>query len=279
MAVSSLRCGNRELDLSYPVVMGILNVTPDSFSDGGRYQTLDKALVYAEQMVRQGAVMIDIGGESTRPGAATVTEQEELDRVLPVVEALAHSIDVTISVDTSTPSVMTAAAAAGAHFLNDVRALERPGAPAAAAATGLPVCLMHMKGTPASMQDNPVYQDVLPEVVQYLCKRLLVAEEAGISQERLLIDPGFGFGKRYDHNYELLRRLDELQVIGVPVLAGLSRKSMIGQACGREAPAERMWGSVAGAVACAMKGAAILRVHDVFETVEALKVVRAMQGG
>ena len=275
----SLLCGNRELDLSYPAVMGILNVTPDSFSDGGCYQRVDEALHHAETMVGQGAVMVDVGGESTRPGASPVSEQEELDRVIPVVEALARSVDVCISIDTSTPSVMTAAAAVGAHFLNDVRALERDGALEAAAATGLPVCLMHMKGVPASMQNNPLYRNVVTDVLDYLDKRLSAAESAGLNKTQLLIDPGFGFGKSYEHNYELLQRLDELQTLGVPVLAGLSRKTMIGQACGQTLPAERVLGSVAGAVACAMKGAAILRVHDVMETVEALKVVRAMQGG
>lgn len=277
--MASLLCGNRELDLSYPAVMGILNVTPDSFSDGGCYQRVDEALYHAETMVGQGAVMVDVGGESTRPGASPVSEQEELDRVVPVVEALARSVDVCISIDTSTPSVMTAAAAVGAHFLNDVRALERDGALEAAAATGLPVCLMHMKGVPASMQNNPLYRNVVTDVLDYLDKRLSAAESAGLNKTQLLIDPGFGFGKSYEHNYELLQRLDELQTLGVPVLAGLSRKTMIGQACGQTLPAERVLGSVAGAVACAMKGAAILRVHDVMETVEALKVVRAMQGG
>ena len=277
--MASLLCGNRELDLSYPTVMGILNVTPDSFSDGGCYQRVDEALHHAETMVGQGAVMVDVGGESTRPGASPVSEQEELDRVVPVVEALARSVDVCISIDTSTPSVMTAAAAAGAHFLNDVRALERDGALEAAAATGLPVCLMHMKGVPASMQNNPLYRNVVTDVLDYLDKRLSTAESAGLNKTQLLIDPGFGFGKSYEHNYELLQRLDELQTLGVPVLAGLSRKTMIGQACGQTLPAERVLGSVAGAVACAMKGAAVLRVHDVMETVEALKVVRAMQGG
>ncbi|MFL0807720.1 MAG: dihydropteroate synthase [Oceanobacter sp.] len=259
--------------------MGILNVTPDSFSDGGCYQRVDEALYHAETMVGQGAVMVDVGGESTRPGASPVSEQEELDRVIPVVEALARSVDVCISIDTSTPSVMTAAATAGAHFLNDVRALERDGALEAAAATGLPVCLMHMKGVPASMQNNPLYRNVVTDVLDYLDKRLSAAESAGLNKTQLLIDPGFGFGKSYEHNYELLQRLDELQTLGVPVLAGLSRKTMIGQACGQTLPAERVLGSVAGAVACAMKGAAVLRVHDVMETVEALKVVRAMQGG
>lgn len=277
--MASLLCGNRELDLSYPAVMGILNVTPDSFSDGGCYQRVDEALHHAETMVGQGAVMVDVGGESTRPGASPVSEQEELDRVVPVVEALARSVDVCISIDTSTPSVMTAAAAAGAHFLNDVRALERDGALEAASVTGLPVCLMHMKGVPASMQNNPLYRNVVTDVLDYLDKRLSAAESAGLNKTQLLIDPGFGFGKSYEHNYELLQRLDELQTLGVPVLAGLSRKTMIGQACGQTLPAERVLGSVAGAVACAMKGAAILRVHDVMETVEALKVVRAMQGG
>jgi len=274
----ALVCGDKVLDLSAPVVMGILNVTPDSFSDGGQYHHLDRALAHAETMVNAGAKIIDVGGESTRPGASVVGEQEELDRVVPVVEALCQRLDIVVSVDTSTPAVMTSSAASGAHMLNDVRALEREGALLAASKTGLPICLMHMKGAPESMQDNPVYRDVVDDVVEYLETRIEVAESFGIERQRLLVDPGFGFGKRYSHNYELLDRLEILQNFGLPVLTGLSRKRMIGEAVGADIPEERITGSVSGAVICALKGASILRVHDVRETVSALKVVQAMMG-
>lgn len=271
-----LQCGNRVLDLSLPQVMGILNVTPDSFSDGGHYRQYDRALRHAERMLADGAAMIDIGGESTRPGAAPVSVAEELERVVPVVEAIARRLDVAISVDTSSPEVMQASAAAGAHLLNDVRSLTRPGALQAAAATGLPVCLMHMNGEPQVMQDEPHYDLPVEEaVLQQLQDSIRRCEEAGIRRERLLLDPGFGFGKTTAHNYRLLQQLDSLQILQLPLLTGLSRKRMIGAATGQAEAADRVLGSVSGAVICALKGARIVRVHDVRETVEALQVVRA----
>lgn len=276
-----LHCGQRILDLSRPQVMGILNVTPDSFSDGGRYEKPEAALLQVRHMLADGAAIIDVGGESTRPGATPVSEQEELDRVIPVVARIAREFDVCISVDTSSPRVIAEAAAAGAHLLNDVRALQRPGAVAAAAATGLPVCLMHMRGEPGNMQAAPRYTDVVAEVMAFLTQRIDAGVAAGISRERLLVDPGFGFGKSYDHNLALLRRLDEFAALGLPVLVGLSRKSMIGQMlanAGVPRPIEaRMQGSVAAAVLAARKGAKILRVHDVAATADALAVWAAVE--
>lgn len=263
---------------SSPLVMGILNTTPDSFSDGGRHNTLDAALYHAEQMLNQGADMIDVGGESTRPGAPDVSVQEELDRVVPVVEALRSRFDTLVSVDTSAPEVMAASAAVGIDLINDVRSLARPGALQAAVATGLPVCLMHMQGEPRSMQHNPEYQDVVAEVCQWLAVRATECEAAGVLRQNLLIDPGFGFGKTAAHNYQLLQQLEKLAVLGMPVLTGLSRKRMIGDATGIAVAADRVNGSVAGAVICALKGAAIVRVHDVRETVEAIRVVAATLG-
>lgn len=286
MTTRILRCGNRELDLARPCVMGILNVTPDSFSDGGRYAGVDAALAQAARMRAEGAMLVDVGGESTRPGAAAVPLQQELDRVLPVVERIAREIDVCISVDTSTPEVMRAAAAAGAHLINDVRALQRPGALAAAQASGLPVCLMHMQGEPGSMQQAPQYDDVVAEVLGFLRARVAACVAAGIAREQLLVDPGFGFGKTLAHNLALLARLGELAG-AAPLLVGLSRKSMIGAvlanaglagAAGASRPAEeRLHGSVAAAVIAALKGATILRVHDVAPTVDALALVAAVQ--
>ncbi len=278
----NLRCGNRDLDLSRPRVMGILNVTPDSFSDGGRFTTPDAALVQARRMVDEGAALIDVGGESTRPGARPVSVHEELDRVVPVVERIVRELDTCVSVDTGTPELMRAAAAAGAHLLNDVRALRRDGALVAARDTGLPICLMHMQGEPGAMQQSPHYDDVVVEVSDFLRQRIAACVETGIGYDRLLIDPGFGFGKTFTHNLQLLRRLDELSSLGVPVLAGVSRKSMIGRALndGRaDRPvAGRLYGSLAAAVIAAMKGATILRVHDVAATVDALAVVAALTG-
>lgn len=280
--IRTLACGNRRLDLSRPRVMGILNVTPDSFSDGGRHATLDAALAHARRMVAEGADLIDVGGESTRPGAVPVSVQQEIDRVVPVVERIAREIDTCISVDTSTPEVMCAAAAAGAHLLNDVRALARPGALAAAASTGLPVCLMHMRGEPGTMQQAPRYDDVVAEVMAYLRARMAACEVAGIATGRLLVDPGFGFGKDLAHNLALLARLQEFGALGAPLLVGLSRKSMIGavlgDAAGTPRPVDgRLQGSVAAAVVAAMKGAAIIRVHDVAATADALALVAALQ--
>lgn len=278
----NLRCGNRDLDLSRPRVMGILNVTPDSFSDGGRFTSPDAALAQARRMVDEGAALIDVGGESTRPGARPVSVHEELDRVVPVVERIVRELDTCVSVDTGTPELMRAAAAAGAHLLNDVRALRRDGALVAARDTGLPICLMHMQGEPGAMQQSPHYDDVVVEVSDFLRERIAACVETGIGYDRLLIDPGFGFGKTFTHNLQLLRRLDELSSLGVPVLAGVSRKSMIGRALndGRaDRPvAGRLYGSLAAAVIAAMKGATILRVHDVAATVDALAVVAALTG-
>ncbi|MGL6161478.1 dihydropteroate synthase [Microbulbifer sp.] len=271
-------CGKHTLDLSHPVVMGVLNTTPDSFSDGGNYYAggaldTDLALRRAEQMVREGAAIIDVGGESTRPGAAPISEQEELGRVVPVVEAITAELDVVISVDTSTPGVIRESAAAGAGLINDVRALERPGALEAAVATGLPVCLMHMRGQPDNMQRDPHYGDVVAEVAAYLRERQKACEAAGIARQRLIFDPGFGFGKTDEHNLTLLRNLSELAPSDIPLLAGLSRKSMIGRLLGREVD-QRLPGSLALAMLAAQRGARILRVHDVAATVDVLRMQR-----
>jgi len=268
--------GGRRLDLGRPRVMGILNVTPDSFSDGGRFLRPGAALEHAERMVEEGADIIDIGGESTRPGAAAVETAEELRRVVPLVAALAHRLPVPLSVDTSKPEVMRAAAQAGAGLINDVYALRLPGALAAAAETALPVCLMHMQGEPRSMQSDPHYDDVVSEVVGFLAARIAACEAAGLSRDRILADPGFGFGKTLGHNLTLLRRLPELSALGVPLLVGMSRKSMIG-ALVDAPPGGRLPGSVAAAVLAAWHGAAVVRVHDVAATVQALRVVEAVR--
>ncbi len=269
-------CGNRTLNLTKTQVMGVLNVTPDSFSDGGHFVGRDQALRHAEEMVLEGASIIDVGGESTRPGAAPVSVQQELDRVMPVIEALAGQVDAVLSVDTSTPEVMRAAANAGAHLLNDVRALSRDGALEAAVDTGLPVCLMHMQGQPGTMQLSPQYDDVVEEVVRYLGERIEVCEKAGLKRQQLLVDPGFGFGKTVSHNLRLLKELDRLESLGCPILVGMSRKTMIGDVLGKPVD-QRLYGSLAVAVAAAMKGAAIVRVHDVAETVDAISMINAMR--
>jgi dihydropteroate synthase len=256
--------------------MGVLNVTPDSFSDGGRFVHLDDAVERGVQMAEEGAAIIDVGGESTRPGAQPVGLDEELRRVVPVIARLHSRTQALLSVDTGKPEVMHAAAAAGAAMINDVRALREPGALEAAAATGCAVCLMHMLGEPRTMQEAPSYRDVVAEVRQFLRERAATCIEAGIPAERMVLDPGFGFGKTLQHNLELLRRLRELSVDGLPMLAGLSRKSMVGALTGRP-PDERLHGSVALAVVAALNGARILRVHDVAATVDALKVVAAVQ--
>ncbi|MDA0787895.1 MAG: dihydropteroate synthase [Proteobacteria bacterium] len=262
------------------IVMGVLNVTPDSFSDGGAFLHADAAREHAFRMLSSGADVIDIGGESTRPGAAAVSVQAEMDRVLPVIEVLRRETDACLSVDTSTPEVMSAAADLGCDLINDVRALARPGAVAAAARSGLPVCLMHMQGQPGDMQLNPVYRDVVAEVADFLAGRIGVCETAGISRDLLLIDPGFGFGKTPAHNLTLLHRLGELGVLGLPILVGLSRKSTISKIVGDSngtAANTLLVGSVVGAVLAVWQGARIVRVHDVAETVAALKVVQAVQ--
>lgn len=273
---SRLPCGNRLLDLTRPQVMGILNVTPDSFSDGGRFHRRDAALRHAEAMLLAGATLIDIGGESTRPGARTVSSSEELERVAPVVEAVAGELDVIISVDTSTPAVMREAARLGAGLINDVRSLQREGALEAAAASGLPVCLMHMRGEPTTMQQNPEYADVLVEVRDFLAERLAACATAGIAAERLILDPGFGFAKTLAHNLSLFRRMDSLHKLGRPLLVGVSRKSMIGAVLGHEVGG-RLSGSLALAALAVAKGAHILRVHDVAETVDVVRMIAAVE--
>lgn len=272
-----LLCGERSLDLSVPRVMGILNATPDSFSDGGQFDTLERALNHARLMVEQGASIIDVGGESTRPGAKPVSEQEELDRVVPIIEKIRAELDVCISVDSSSPKVFMAAKQAGVDIINDVRALQREGALQAAAQTNLPVCLMHMQGEPQTMQDNPDYVQVIDDVMGFLSGRIQACHDAGIETSQIVVDPGFGFGKTLDDNYTLLAQLERFECLGVPMLIGLSRKSMIAGVLNNAPVNERMIGSVAGAVVAAMNGAHILRVHDVKETVDALKVVAATQ--
>lgn len=258
--------------------MGVLNVTPDSFSDGGRFVRLDDAVTRGLQMAEEGAAIIDVGGESTRPGAEPVGVDEELRRVIPVIARLRPRTQALLSVDTSKPEVMHAAAAAGAAMINDVRALLEPAALDAAVASGCAVCLMHMRGEPRTMQEAPHYSDVVAEVRQFLASRVAACLAAGLPLERLVLDPGFGFGKTLQHNLELLRRLGELSVRGLPILAGLSRKSMVGALTGRPAGG-RVNGSVALAVVAALNGARILRVHDVAATVDALNVVAAIGGG
>ncbi|MBD2803351.1 dihydropteroate synthase [Xenorhabdus sp. ZM] len=262
------------LDLSSPQVMGILNVTPDSFSDGGTHNTFDTALRYAEKMIEEGATIIDVGGESTRPGADDVSEQEELERVIPVIEALSQRFDTWISVDTSKAIVMRESANAGVHIINDIRALQETGALEAAAETGLPVCLMHMQGQPRTMQTEPHYEDVVSEVSVFLKQQIERCITAGIAKNNLILDPGFGFGKNISHNYQLLAHLQEFHHLGLPILAGMSRKSMIGQLL-HVPPQERVTGSVACAVIAAMQGVRIIRVHDVKETVQAMQIVQA----
>lgn len=271
-----LPCGSRVLDLSRPHVMGILNVTPDSFSDGGRHASRDAALRHAEAMVAAGATLVDVGGESTRPGARVVSPTEELERVAPVVEAIARELDVIISVDTSTPAVMRECARLGAGLINDVRSLGRDGALDAAADSGLPVCLMHMRGEPGNMQDDPRYDDVTKEVCSFLQGRMAVCAAAGIPAERIILDPGFGFAKTLSHNLSLFKHLDRLHDLGRPLLVGVSRKSMIGQALGRDV-AQRLYGSLGLAALAVSKGARIVRVHDVAETVDVVRMIEAVE--
>ncbi|MEY4475167.1 MAG: dihydropteroate synthase [Pseudomonadota bacterium] len=269
-----LTARGRVLDLSHPHVMGILNVTPDSFSDGGQYNNLDVAIQHAQRMLSAGATLIDIGGESARPGAAEVSEQEELDRVVPVVEVLAKRFDVWLSVDTSKAAVITESAQAGVHLINDIRSLQHPGALEAAANTGLPVCLMHMQGQPHNMQQSPHYDDLMADINQFFQHHIERCVAAGIAKSKLLIDPGFGFGKNLAHNYQLLARLAELHHFELPLLVGMSRKSMVGQILNVPSQ-QRVTGSVACAVIAAIQGAQIIRVHDVKETVEAMRIVKA----
>jgi len=269
-------CAGKPLDLSRPRVMGILNVTPDSFSDGGLFDSVAQAVEHATHMVEEGAAIIDVGGESTRPGAAEVPVDEELRRVIPVIDALHDSLEVPVSIDTRKPEVMQAAVAAGAGLINDVTALQTPGAVKLAAQLGVPVCLMHMQGTPESMQEQPSYADVVTEVKDFLLERAEVCMQHGIDRNNILLDPGFGFGKTTTHNLQLLQHLEQLVAAGFPVLVGLSRKSMIGQILGLPVD-QRLYAGLALAVLAAWQGAAIVRCHDVRQTREAILMCQAVR--
>lgn len=273
LRLMKLRCRHHQIDLSTPIIMGIVNVTPDSFSDGGKFLVRDAAIAHARRLVEEGAAIIDIGGESTRPGAMPATVTEEEDRVLPVLEALVGD-NIVVSIDTQKPEIMRAAIAAGASMINDVNALQAEGAIAACAASEVAVCLMHKQGTPETMQKAPHYEDVVAEVREFLLARAQVCTRAGIAQNRILIDPGFGFGKTVEHNFTLLRELQQLAALPYPVLAGFSRKSSLGAITGRAAD-KRLAASLATAVLAIERGAKILRVHDVAETSDVLKVWRA----
>lgn len=274
-----LDCNGRALTLDRVRVVGVLNVTPDSFSDGGLYVDLDAAVAHGLRMAEEGADVLEVGGESTRPGAVDVPLEDELQRVLPVIEQLAAATTLPIAIDTSRPQVMRAAVAAGAGFINDIYALRREGALEAVAELGVPVCLMHMLGEPRSMQEDPQYDDVVGQVHRFLTDRLFACELAGIERRKVLVDPGFGFGKTLEHNLELLRELKRFVKLAGGVYAGLSRKSMIGEITGRTVPAERMAGSLAAAVMVANNGARLLRVHDVAATVDAIAVWQALESG
>jgi dihydropteroate synthase len=271
-----LPCGNRVLDLSRTHVMGILNITPDSFSDGGRFAQRDLALRHAEAMMLAGATLIDVGGESTRPGARSVSPVEELERVAPVVEAISAELDVIISVDTSTPAVIRETARLGAGLINDVRSLRRDGALDAAVATGLPVCLMHMRGEPTDMQNDPHYTDLIGEVSAFLRERLEQCVAAGIPPEMIILDPGFGFAKTLEHNLSLFKHMEALHALGRPLLVGVSRKSMIGKVLDKPVD-HRLHGALALAAMAMVKGAKILRVHDVSETVDVVRMIAAVE--
>ncbi len=275
--MAAVDCAGKSLDLSHPCVMGIINVTPDSFSDGGDFLTPGSALIQARRMVEEGADIIDVGGESTRPGAMAVSQQQELDRVIPIISAISAEFPIPVSIDTTKAAVMREAVAAGAGFINDVMALRSPGAVDAARATGVPVCLMHMQGEPRSMQQDPCYQDVVTDVKAFFASRIEACLAGGISRDRLLLDPGFGFGKALEHNLDLLNNLSVFVDMGLPLLVGVSRKSMIGMILGGNPVRERLHGSIAAAVMAFERGASILRVHDVRPTVEALKVVAAVR--
>lgn len=273
--LNRLNFSNSLVDLSTPQVMGILNVTPDSFSDGGKYAQFDYALEQAQQMITDGATIIDIGGESTRPGAEAVSESDELARVIPVLKAIKQRFNIVVSIDTSKASVMSAAIDAGADMINDVRALQNDGCLAAIANSNIPVCLMHMQGIPKNMQNSPSYDDVINDIIVFFQQRIDTCISAGIARERLILDPGFGFGKSLEQNFYLLANLSKFNQLGLPLLAGLSRKSMIGNLLNREVE-QRLAGSLATAIIAAQQGAHIIRVHDVQETVDALKVLKAV---
>jgi len=270
-----MQFGKYFIDLSQPQVMGILNVTPDSFSDGGKHTNVSQALDHALRMIEEGATFIDIGGESTRPGAPDVSLQEELDRTIPVIEAVAKNTPCVISIDTSKADVMREAVKAGAGLINDVRALQEPGALQVAAEAQVPVCLMHMQGQPRTMQQSPEYDDVVNDVGQFLLARTKVCEEAGIAKDKILFDPGYGFGKSLEHNYTLVKHLPLLMKLGYPVLVGMSRKSMIGNLLNRKVD-ERLAGSISLATIVAQMGAHIIRVHDVKETADAVNIVKML---
>ena len=270
-----MQFGKYFIDLSQPQVMGILNVTPDSFSDGGKHTNVSQALDHALRMIEEGATFIDIGGESTRPGAPDVSLQEELDRTIPVIEAVAKNTPCVISIDTSKADVMREAVKAGAGLINDVRALQEPGALQVAAEAQVPVCLMHMQGQPRTMQQSPEYDDVVNDVGQFLLARPKVCEEAGIAKDKILFDPGYGFGKSLEHNYTLVKHLPSLMKLGYPVLVGMSRKSMIGNLLNRKVD-ERLAGSISLATIVAQMGAQIIRVHDVKETADAVNIVKML---
>lgn len=272
----NLNLSGKILDLTSPRVMGILNVTPDSFSDGGRFNRFDDAIKQAQQMAADGAAIIDIGGESTRPGAVAVSIDEELERVVPVIETLVKEIELPISIDTNKPEVMAAAVKAGAGMVNDVNALQADGALEQVAALDVPLCLMHMQGEPRNMQQNPTYGDVIEEIYDFLEQRIEACESAGIGRERVVIDPGFGFGKTLGHNLEMLNRLSHFTELQVPLLVGISRKSMIGQLTDREVD-ERLSGNIAAATLASWLGASIIRVHDVKETVDAVAIAMAVR--
>src|SRR5580698_5309357 len=274
-----LDCNGRPLTLDRPRVVGIINVTPDSFSDGGQFADLESAVAHGVRLAEEGADMLDVGGESTRPGSADVSVEEELRRVLPVIEQLIARTALPIAVDTSKPEVMRAAIAAGAGMINDVYALRREGAMDAAADLRVPICLMHMQGEPRSMQDAPYYDDVVGEVHRFLTDRLFACELAGIDRRKVMVDPGFGFGKDLEHNLALLRRLERFADLGSGVYVGMSRKSMIGTLTGRKDPTERAAGSVAAALIAVQRGARMVRAHDVAATVDAVKVWHAVQSG
>jgi len=273
--LNQLNCPNSTLDLSTPQVMGILNVTPDSFSDGGKFAHFEHALAQVERMIADGATIIDIGGESTRPGALVVSDEDELARVIPILKAIKQRFNVFVSIDTSKASVMNAAIAAGADIINDVRALQNEGCLTAIAQSNVPVCLMHMQGLPQTMQDSPSYDNIINEIKAFFHQRIEACVDAGIARERIILDPGFGFGKTLEQNFHLLANLSLFRQFGLPLLAGLSRKSMLGNLLERDVE-QRLAGSISAAILAAEQGTHIIRVHDVQATVDALKVLKAV---
>ena len=277
--VATLDCGGRALRLDRPRIAGIINVTPDSFSDGGRFLDAPRAIEHGLKLAEEGADLLDVGGESTRPGADEISVQDEIARVVPVIEALAKQTQVPIAIDTSKPEVMRAAVGAGAGFINDVYALRRDGALDAVGDLKVPVCLMHMRGEPRTMQEDPHYDDVVSDVRRFLAERIFACEMSGIDKKRIVVDPGFGFGKALEHNLALLRALDQFASLGVPLLVGLSRKAMIGTLTGRDKHADRAVGSATAALLAVQKGAAIVRVHDVGATRDALAVWEGVSSG